>query len=74
MKNRKIIIVVALIVIIGLVAVILPKTNSKSDATPSNNKEVKIGILQFVTHPALDAITKGAKDELKKRRLRECKD
>lgn len=66
MKNRKIIIVVALIVIIGLVAVILPKTNSKSDATPSNNKEVKIGILQFVTHPALDAITKGAKDELKK--------
>ena len=62
MKNKKMIIAIVIIVIIAIVAVIYPKITTKKSA----NKEEKIGILQFVTHPALDAITKGAKDELKK--------
>ncbi|WP_374286786.1 tryptophan ABC transporter substrate-binding protein [Lactococcus sp.] len=62
MKNKKMLIVIALIVVVALVAVFIPKTSQSA----TKNKQVKIGILQFVTHPALDAITKGAEDELKK--------
>ena len=64
MKNKKIIFVVAIIIVIAIVAAVFPKSHKTTSA--SKPKQVQIGILQFVTHPALDAITQGAKDELKK--------
>lgn len=66
MKNKKIIFIIVIIAIIAIVAGVGSKINRKTSNTASKPKQVQIGILQFVTHPALDAITKGAKDEMKK--------
>lgn len=61
-NNKKIAIIAGLIVLIGAGAAIAPQLTQQKNTQP---KEVQVGILQFVTHPALDAITQGIKDELK---------
>ena len=54
MKNKKMILVVAIIVILGLGSIFIPKFFKQQNKVKS--ADVKIGVLQFVTHPALDEI------------------
>ena len=62
MKNKKMILVVAIIVILGLGSIFIPKFFKQQNKVKS--ADVKIGVLQFVTHPALDEIYSGIKEGL----------
>lgn len=62
MKNKSLITTLGVLAI--LVVGALAYGHLKSDAKPAENKVVKIGILQFVTHDALDQIEKGIEDGL----------
>lgn len=62
MKNKKMLLVVGLIVIIGALSVIIPKFMKQQNTV--KNDQVKVGVLQFVTHPALDEIYAGIKEGL----------
>ena len=42
------------------------ETNTSNAATTQTEKKVKLGVLQLLSHPALDAIYQGLQDELKK--------
>ncbi|WEV61331.1 tryptophan ABC transporter substrate-binding protein [Streptococcaceae bacterium ESL0729] len=61
MKNKKLVFTVLGLVILTLGALILPQLNKKKEA---KDDKQQIGVLQFVTHPALDEIYKGVKDGL----------
>lgn len=56
------ILVVGVIIIVGILSVLVPKMFKKQDTV--KNDEVKVGVLQFVTHPALDEIYAGVKEGL----------
>ncbi|GFH40885.1 tryptophan ABC transporter substrate-binding protein [Pseudolactococcus insecticola] len=62
MKNKKMVITIAVIVVIGLLSIFVPKFVKQQDKVKS--ADVKIGVLQYVTHPALDEIYKGIKQGL----------
>lgn len=64
MKNKRLIAVLAAIVVIiaGTLAYQSVSRGSKNQET----KTVKVGVLQYVTHEALDEIYRGIKDGLKK--------
>ena len=62
MKNKKMMLVILVIVIIGLGSVLIPKLMKQQDTVKTD--DVKIGILQYVTHPALDEIYAGIKQGL----------
>ena len=62
MKNKKMLFVVGLIIIIGVLSVIIPKFMKQQNTV--KNDQVKVGVLQFVTHPALDEIYAGIKEGL----------
>ena len=62
MKNKKMMLVILVIVIIGLGSVVIPKLMKQQDTVKTD--DVKIGILQYVTHPALDEIYAGIKQGL----------
>lgn len=47
--------------------------NKSSSATASGSSDVKIGILQYVEHPALDQATKGFEDYLKNNGYQDAK-
>ncbi|MHC5267789.1 tryptophan ABC transporter substrate-binding protein [Enterococcus sp. LJL98] len=58
--------------IVGLMAVLLfgffyERKNEDPKAGQENEQQYKIGLLQFVSHPALDEITEGVKAGLKER-------
>ncbi|MBU0279106.1 tryptophan ABC transporter substrate-binding protein [Gemella sp. zg-1178] len=61
--NKKGKIFLAALAIILLVALYF---NKSEDKTKVDDKKVKIGVLQLLSHPALDSIYKGFEDELKK--------
>ncbi|QWQ39171.1 ABC transporter substrate-binding protein [Gemella sp. zg-570] len=61
--NKKGKIFLAALAIILLVALYF---NKSEDKTKLDDKKVKIGVLQLLSHPALDSIYKGFEDELKK--------
>ena len=66
MKNKGLMASLALIIIVllGIFAYQAGKSSGQ-EATPEENGEVKtVGILQFVSHPALDAIREGIEDAL----------
>ena len=54
--------VVGIIIIIGALSVIIPKFMKQQNTV--KNDQVKVGVLQFVTHPALDEIYAGIKEGL----------
>ncbi len=54
--------VVGLIIIIGILSVMIPKFMKQQNTV--KNDQVKVGVLQFVTHPALDEIYAGIKEGL----------
>ena len=62
MKNKKMLLVVGIIIIIGALSVIIPKFMKQQNTV--KNDQVKVGVLQFVTHPALDEIYSGIKEGL----------
>ncbi|MCJ1994489.1 peptide ABC transporter substrate-binding protein [Lactococcus piscium] len=62
MKNKKMMLVILVIVIIGLASVLIPKLMKQQDKVKTD--DVKIGVLQYVTHPALDEIYAGIKQGL----------
>lgn len=62
MKNKKMLLVVGLIIIIGALSVMIPKFMKQQNTV--KNDQVKVGVLQFVTHPALDEIYAGIKEGL----------
>lgn len=62
MKNKKMLIAIVAIVIIGLGSVFIPSLIKQQNKVKS--ADVKVGVLQFVTHPALDEIYSGIKEGL----------
>jgi putative ABC transport system substrate-binding protein len=66
---------VTLSVLVLVLAGIFVKESIGTENASENNKEkiVKVGVLQYVSHPALDQIYQGLKDELKKENFVEGK-
>lgn len=64
MKNRKLIFAVVLLTTIILVSFV--KGLLQPSITTQKNEKIRIGVLQFVSHPALDEIYQGFVEELKK--------
>ncbi|MDR1605777.1 MAG: ABC transporter substrate-binding protein [Streptococcaceae bacterium] len=62
MKNKKILAILVIIAVLGVGSVLIPKFVKQQNTIKS--ADVKVGILQFVTHPALDEIYAGIKDGL----------
>lgn len=75
MKNKRLMTVVALIMIYLVGAFVYEKINDASATQEKEkiNKTVSVGVLQYVSHPALDEIYKGIKEGLKESRLEEGK-
>lgn len=74
MKNKGLIasVVVIIAVVIGFFIYQTMNTPAKT-AKKAEDKVQTVGILQFVSHPALDMITKGVKDALKEAGYKEGK-
>lgn len=74
MKNKGLIasVVVIIAVVIGFFIYQTMNTPAKT-AKKAEDKVQTVGILQFVSHPALDTITKGVKDALKEAGYQEGK-
>ena len=62
MKNKKMILAIVVIAIVGLGSIFIPKFFNQQKKVKS--ADVKVGVLQFVTHPALDEIYGGIKEGL----------
>jgi putative ABC transport system substrate-binding protein len=72
MKNKRLIAVIAIIFIYLAGAFVMEK--HEGTQTNSRQEEIKtVGVLQYVSHPALDEIYRGIKDGLKESGLREGK-
>lgn len=63
MKNKRILAIVGALVAIVVIAIAVSSLNGKKE-TSTKEKTVKIGVLQYVSHPSLDEIYKGIKDGL----------
>ena len=71
-KNKGIYLFGALLVLVVIGALFFnqsgdknKETNTSNAATTQTEKKVKLGVLQLLSHPALDAIYQGLQDELK---------
>ena len=74
MKNKRLITVVALIMIYLAGTFIYEKINdSSTESAEKTTKTTVVGVLQYVSHPALDEIYRGIKDGLKQSGLEEGK-
>lgn len=62
MKNKKLLIAIIVIAVVALGSVLVPKFFNQQKTIKSS--DVKVGVLQFVTHPALDEIYAGIKEGL----------
>lgn len=63
MKNKRLVVVIGILVVVVLGSVIFSQFGKK-EASPT--KEIPtVGVLQFVSHPALDTIYQGIQDGLK---------
>ena len=72
-KNKGIYLFGALLVLVVIGALFFNQSGDKNKETNTSNatatqteKKVKLGVLQLLSHPALDAIYQGLQDELKK--------
>ena len=74
MKKNKGILGFALVLLVVLLGSLIYNTLQKSSqktitqqvAQTTQDKKVKLGVLQLLSHPALDAIYQGIQDEIKK--------
>lgn len=62
MKNKKLLVAILVIAVLAIGSLIVPKFLKQEKVTKSS--DVKVGVLQFVTHPALDEIYAGIKEGL----------
>lgn len=65
MKNKSLIATLLVLTVI-VIGSLLSKGVSKENRDLANRQNITIGILQFVTHEALDDIKRGIEDQLKK--------
>ncbi|MDW3724914.1 ABC transporter substrate-binding protein [Enterococcus faecium] len=73
MKNKRLITVVVIILVYLAGAFIYGKASGEKESTSTNQtkKTTVVGVLQYVSHPALDEIYRGIKDGLKEEGLKE---
>ena len=65
MKNKRLLAVLAVLVVLVGGSLIYSSLNKGSGAKPTTDKKtVKVGVLQYVSHPSLDLIYKGIQDGL----------
>ena len=65
MKNKRLLAVLAILVVLVGGSLIYSSLNKGSGAKPTTDKKtVKVGVLQYVSHPSLDLIYKGIQDGL----------
>ena len=65
MKNKRLLAVLAVLVVLVGGSLIYSSPNKDGKANPTTDKKtVKVGVLQYVSHPSLDLIYKGIKDGL----------
>ena len=65
MKNKRLLAVLAVLVVLVGGSLISSRLNKGSGAKPTTDKKtVKVGVLQYVSHPSLDLIYKGIQDGL----------
>ena len=65
MKNKRLLAVLAVLVVLVGGSFIYSSPNKDGKANPTTDKKtVKVGVLQYVSHPSLDLIYKGIKDGL----------
>ena len=65
MKNKRLLAVLAVLVVLVGGSLIFSSPNKDGKANPTTDKKtVKVGVLQYVSHPSLDLIYKGIKDGL----------
>lgn len=65
MKNKKLMGILATILVALGLGIFFTSQNEKSTEQTEEKKTVKVGVLQFVTHASLDEIYKGIKEGLK---------
>ncbi|MGT2959548.1 tryptophan ABC transporter substrate-binding protein [Streptococcus caballi] len=64
MKNKRLITILVILAVLVIVGILVP-TMSKKSSKKTEVKAAKVGVLQYVTHEALDTIYKGIKTGLK---------
>ena len=65
MKNKRLLAVLAVLVVLVGGSLIYSSPNKDGKANPTTDKKtVKVGVLQYVSHPSLDLIYKGIQDGL----------
>lgn len=64
MKNKNLLLTVVLLVVLVVGGIFISTRTEKSTTTQTSDEAVKVGVLQFVTHEALDEIYRGIQDGL----------
>ena len=66
MKNKRLITILGLLAVLAIGGIVYSSLNSKGNTTKtsSDSQTVKVGVLQYVSHPSLDLIYKGIQDGL----------
>ena len=65
MKNKRLMGMIALLVVLVVGGIIYSSVNGeKAPKTNNTTKTVKVGVLQYVSHPSLDLIYKGIQEGL----------
>mgnify|MGYP003692263857 FL=1 len=66
MKNKRLITILGLLAVLAIGGIVYSSLNSKGNTTKTSgdSQTVKVGVLQYVSHPSLDLIYKGIQDGL----------
>ena len=66
MKNKRLVTILGLLAVLAIGGIVYSSLNSKGNTTKTNSdsQTVKVGVLQYVSHPSLDLIYKGIQDGL----------
>ena len=66
MKNKRLMTILGLLAVLAIGGIVYSSLNSKGNTTKTgdDSQTVKVGVLQYVSHPSLDLIYKGIQDGL----------
>lgn len=66
MKNKRLVTILGLLAVLAIGGIVYSSLNSKGNTTKTSgdSQTVKVGVLQYVSHPSLDLIYKGIQDGL----------
>ena len=61
MKNKRLVTILGLLAVLAIGGIVYSSLNSKGNTTKTSgdSQTVKVGVLQYVSHPSLDLIYKG---------------